>query len=89
MGELLNLTWHDIDFVSGTITVREAKSGEGRRLPMSETVRRALTTLRERVEQGPRVRRVIGNAEVFSAPRGGFLMNLNRDWYGALKGPDC
>ena len=87
-GELLKLTWHDIDFVSGTITVREAKSGEGRRLPMSETARRALMAMRELREQGPRVRRALGNEEnpwVFSAPRGGFLMNLNRDWYEALK----
>lgn len=87
-GELLNLTWHDIDFVSGTITVREAKSGEGRRLPMSETACRALMALRELGEQTPRVRPVNDHSEspwVFSAPRGGFLMNLNRDWYGALK----
>jgi integrase len=87
-GELLNLTWDDIDFVSGTITVREGKSGEGRRLPMSATARRALLALREPQQQSMRALILSGDgasAWVFSAPRGGFLMNLNRDWYRALK----
>ncbi len=87
-GELLNLRWDDIDFVSGTLTVREAKSGEGRRLPMSATARRALQAVgglgRQRLGA-----RVVNQNEpsgyVFSAPQGGFLMNLNRDWYSALK----
>jgi integrase len=87
-GELLDLTWGDIDFVSGTIFVREAKSGEGRRLPMNSVARAALSRLRD--ERRGRLRaRVVNRSEasgfVFAAPEGGFLHDLNRDWYPALK----
>jgi integrase len=85
-GELLNLRWDDVDFVSDTVTVREAKSGEGRRLPMSATARRALQTAGRLRGQHLKMRPVNqGSSHVFSAPQGGFLMNLNRDWYRALK----
>lgn len=87
-GELLNLMWGDIDFMSGTINVREAKSGEGRRLPMNSVARAALSRLRD--ERRGRLRaRVVNRSEasgfVFTAPEGGFLHDLNRDWYPALK----
>jgi len=45
-GELLGLRWQDIDLINRTITIREAKSGEGRRLPMNEQVYEALSALR-------------------------------------------
>jgi integrase len=86
-GELLNLIWDDLDFISHTITVREGKSGEGRRLPMSGTAQRALMGLRELKEQ-LLTKNLSDNSSsswVFSAPWGGFQMNLNRNWYGALK----
>ena len=79
-GELLNLRWSDVDLVSGTITVREAKSGEGRRLPLSETASQAIRGLK--VAQGPSSQ---NDSHVFRAPLGGALMNLNRDWYRALR----
>lgn len=44
-GEMLSLKWPDIDFLSGTIWIREAKSGEGRRLPMNSIARAALAEL--------------------------------------------
>ncbi|OGW59141.1 MAG: hypothetical protein A2Y48_02735 [Nitrospirae bacterium RIFCSPLOW2_12_42_9] len=45
-GELLRLTWQDIDWNMGILTVRESKSGEARRVPMNSTVQEILTTLR-------------------------------------------
>ncbi len=37
-GEILNLTWKDIDFVSRAIRVLKSKNGEKRTIPMSQTV---------------------------------------------------
>jgi integrase len=87
-GELLNLKWTDIDFVSNAIHVREAKSGEGRSLPMNSATRAVLLRLRD--ERLKRLRaRVVNRSEaaayVFGAPQGGFLHDLNRYWYPALK----
>ena len=44
-GELLNLTWNDVDFDSGYIHVRQSKSGKSRKIPMNETVRETLLEL--------------------------------------------
>jgi integrase len=43
VAELLSLTWQDVDFRRGVVTARAgyAKNGEGRSVPMSDT----LTTL--------------------------------------------
>jgi integrase len=86
-GELLNLTWHEVDLVGNAVLVRKSKSGEGRRIPMSTTVRRTLNDLNE-----ARQRKCSGGAQqsetsqyVFTAPRGGFLGNLNRVWYAAIE----
>jgi integrase len=87
-GELLRLRWPDVDFVSGTIHVRIAKSGEGRYVPLSPTAHRTLTALRDerRARLGARVvRHADADRLVFTAPEGGFLMNLARAWYPALK----
>jgi len=87
-GELLNLTWDDIDFVSGTIFVRTSKSGEGRRIPMSPTAHRTLSALWQarRKRLGARVvNQIEANRYVFTAPEGGFVANLARAWYPALE----
>jgi integrase len=44
-GELLKLTWNDIDFDSAYIHVRQSKSGMGRKVPMNETVKDTLLEL--------------------------------------------
>ena len=44
-GELLNLTWNDVDFDSGYIHVRQSKSGKSRKIPMNETTRETLLDL--------------------------------------------
>jgi integrase len=87
-GEMLCLTWPDVDFTTGTIWIRDAKSGEGRRLPMNSVARAALITMREARRERLRARVVSRNeaaAFVVAAPEGGFFHNLNRYWYVALK----
>ncbi|HUO04420.1 MAG TPA: site-specific integrase [Candidatus Binataceae bacterium] len=87
-GELLNLKWQDVDFVSGTIFVSRSKSGEGRRIPMSPTARDTLEAMRGK-RRARRHLQVVDrrNASpyVFTAPRGGMEMNLARSWYPALE----
>jgi integrase len=86
-GELLNLQWDDVDFVSGTLWVRKAKSGEGRRLPMNSVAHSALARLRDERKERLRARvvsRKAASGYVFGTPEGGFLHNLNRYWYPAL-----
>ena len=87
-GELLELRWGDIDLSVGVLTVREAKPGEGRRMPLNNVVRKTLLRLHQERGQaltengsysGER------NGLVFSAREGGYLHNLNRDWYPALR----
>jgi integrase len=46
-GELLQLTWRDIDWNAGVLTVQETKAGDKRRVPMNSTVLGVLTRLRE------------------------------------------
>jgi integrase len=87
-GELLNLRWPEVDFATGTVWVKEAKSGEGRRLPMNSAARKILLRLRDARRDRIRERvvsRNAGAAYVVAAPEGGYLHNFNRYWYGALK----
>ena len=46
-GELLQLTWSDIDWNAGILTVQETKAGDKRRMPMNSTVLGVLTNLSE------------------------------------------
>lgn len=87
-GELLRLRWEDVDFFSGTIMVRQAKSGEGRRVPMNSVVRETLRNLRqERIREAKAKRdgRELFSPYVFCAPGGGYLFNLKRDWYRVIR----
>jgi integrase len=87
-GELLNLRWPEVDFATATIWVKEAKSGEGRRLPMNSAAREILVSVRDARRERLRERVVSRNAGagfVIAAPEGGYLHNFNRCWFGALK----
>jgi integrase len=87
-GELLNLRWDDIDFLGQSIRVRESKSGKGRNVPMDSVVIKTLVALRSARRERLRsrvVRQSEASGYVFSAPRGGFMGNLNRHWYPTLK----
>ena len=44
-GEILNLTWDDVDSKNGTLYVAEAKNGTPRHVPMSNRLRATLATL--------------------------------------------
>lgn len=87
-GELLALRWNDLEFATSTIVVREAKSGEGRRLPMSNEARQVLRALWEKRHNVVALRDRSADelaAHVFAAPNGGFLHSLDRYWYPALR----
>jgi integrase len=87
-GELFKLRWADIDFGSGTITVRDPKSGEDEHLVLNETAKRTLKALcdsrakvvglRDRAPSQP-------TGHVFTAPEGGYIHVLNRYRYPALR----
>ncbi len=88
-GELLALRWDDVDFYTGTLRVREAKSGEGRSVVMNSVVRAALQTVRREQIQKARAEakggREILSPYVFCSNKGRFLHNLAKAWYPALE----
>lgn len=88
LGELLMLQWEDVDFYTGTIMIKEAKSGEGRRLPMNGLVRDTLQALRrariQRAKQAGEGHELF-SPYLFCSAEGHFLRNFNRDWYPAVR----
>ena len=46
-GEIMALRWDDVDLCQGLLTVRHSKSGYGRKVPMTETVRGLLLLLKK------------------------------------------
>ncbi len=52
-GELLKLTWADIDWNVGVLTIQEPKADERQRIPMNSTVVGLLSTLKEKGLPGP------------------------------------
>lgn len=52
-GELLRLTWPDVDWNVGVLTVQESKAGERRRIPMNSTVVGLLSELKARNTEEP------------------------------------
>jgi integrase len=86
-GELLNLRWRDVDFTSGTITIRDPKSGEDEHVLMNSTTQQTLKTLWDLSTKVVQLK--TGGPDrcsfVFTAPRGGFIQNLKRYWYPALR----
>src|SRR5713226_7503711 len=51
-GELLRLTWADVDWNVGILTVQETKAGDRRRVPMNSTVQGILTDLKAKTNPG-------------------------------------
>jgi integrase len=49
-GELFNLTWEKVDFARSLIYVTNTKSGKDRVVPMNQTVRDELMTMKERTK---------------------------------------
>jgi integrase len=88
LGELLALTWRDVDLASGTITIREAKSGEGRIAWMSPVAAATLRTLRRKQIQDGAVVADVGQMRggyVFQEARGSSRTCLWRYWQPALR----
>ena len=87
-GELLALLWDDADFYTGTLRIREAKSGEGRSVAMNSVVRDTLKRVRQEQIQRAREQakggREILSPFVFCSHKGRFLHNLAKAWYPAL-----
>jgi len=52
-GELLRLTWADIDWNVGVLTIHETKAGERRRTPMNSTVVGLLSVLKTSITPEP------------------------------------
>ena len=81
-GELLGLTWRDVDFLTSYLHLDpgDTKSGLGRKVPMNQTVRGTLEVLRA---NGP-VRGL--DAPVFAGPDGGGpVSTLRRDFARATQ----
>ncbi len=86
-GEIQKLTWADVDFASATITIRNPKSGENQWVAMNDTARQTLKGLWESRSKVVvlKDRMPSQSGYVFCAPKGGYLHNLNRYWYRALR----
>jgi integrase len=46
-GELLRLTWGDVDWNTGIITIRETKTGDSRRIPMNSLIQGLLSDMQK------------------------------------------
>ena len=69
-GELLRLTWADVDWTVGVLTIHETKAGERRRVPMNSVVQQRLMDLKPNTMRTDRIfphdhrylRRIFGKA---------------------------
>lgn len=72
-GEIFHLKWFDLDFTRGLINIQESKSGTKRSVPMNETVKRLLISLKRKSEY------------VFPSPRtGGRLVDIKKAFRQAV-----
>ncbi len=74
-GELLSLTWEDLDFGQNRIHVRESKNGRSRKIPMSPEVRETLLVL-QNLQWHPE--------RVFARRDGRAVDCYKTAWYAAL-----
>src|SRR2546428_7868468 len=77
-GEILKLTWNDIDFKRNTLTFRETKNGEDGRIVLNQTVTNLLKSLPAPID---RTQRVFQEVPLGAAGH----MKLNRDWNAACR----
>src|SRR5947207_5189511 len=75
LGEILNLCWHDLDFASSFILVRDSKNGESRHVPMDAT----LSALFRAYPQRP------GTDLVFSSRCGGHIVDVRMGFLNSCK----
>ena len=79
-GEILALTWNDVDMKRRRITFREAKTGRNQVIVMNETTKALLDLLPSSIDRSQRVF-TLPSAEG-NKPAAG-LMKLRRDWAAA------
>ena len=75
LGEILNLRWHDLDFASGFILVRDSKNGESRHVPMDATLFALFRAYPHR----------LGTDLVFSSPAGGHIVDVRTGFLNSCK----
>jgi integrase len=75
-GEIFSLTWPDVDFGNGVLTLRDTKSGKTRQVPMTEDVR---GMLKDRNAQAN------GNPLVFPSETGGRIVQVSETFNRVVK----
>src|SRR6266550_3589293 len=75
LGEILNLCWHDLDFASSFILVRDSKNGESRHVPMDAI----LSALFRAYPHRP------GTDLVLSSSRGGRIVDVRTGFLNSCK----
>ncbi len=74
-GEIFRLEWQDVDLKGGFLRVREAKSGEGRTLPLNGTARAILEGIPYRLDGG----------YVFCRPDGDAIRSIRQGFGNAVR----
>src|SRR5947207_8481972 len=78
LGEILNLRWHDLDFASGFILVRDSKNGESRHVAHDATLSALFRAYPRR----------LGADLVFSSSSGGRIVGVRAGFLNTSKRPD-
>lgn len=76
-GEILNLTWGDVDFKRGRLTFRETKNGEPGRVEMNATVTALLKSLPAPIDRSQRVFQLENTPTIW--------IRIERAWRAACK----
>lgn len=76
-GEILNLTWNDVDYKRGWLTFRETKNGEDGHVKMNATVTRLLKSLPAHIDRSQRVFQLENRPAVWT--------RIGRPWSKAVK----
>jgi len=76
-GEILGLTWNDIDFARMTATFRDTKNGETRTIPLSKNLLQSLSEERQK--------RVVPSTFVFPSLDGSQPADIRTAWENAVE----
>jgi integrase len=82
-GEILGLTWDDVDLIHGFILLAVTKNGERREIPINGTLRETLETLRRGTIERPR--RIDIPYVFYDARTGTKYGNVQKSFNSALK----
>ena len=85
-GEILNLTWDNVDLETGYIRIKESKSGKGRNIPINDTLEKTLLEqisknfVSNSVSTDISEDKICYNDSDFSRRRAGFRIQYPRVW---------